>query len=213
MKRILITVAVLGCRARAEQSEETFGADFPSMSACLTSIETHSGQALDVITDTPEQVSGRLSNDKFFSCTLRVTGTRGIFFEARYTATKDNVRPAVRTAEDDVIDRQMENEVLGELGSPDAPDWAEIGIPSDSSAKHYLLKRSGSKQRPVFTTKRVSKGGVLYAKREFDCAARTWRYLGEGETKQEMASTLADMKMSPLVDGSIADVYWGVACR
>lgn len=87
-----------------------------------------------------------------------------------------------------------------------------ISVPTDASARYYLLKRSGTSTRPILVTKRVGSSGTSYSRREFDCAAHTFRYLGDGDSIEEMNASTPDAEMSPLVDGSISDYIGRVAC-
>lgn len=86
-------------------------------------------------------------------------------------------------------------------------------IPSDPKATFYELERSGTKSKPVLFTKRVGPSGTTYSKRVFDCGNHTFKYLGSGETPQQMEQSKADAEMHELVEGSIADVIWHRACR
>jgi hypothetical protein len=87
-----------------------------------------------------------------------------------------------------------------------------VVVPSDPKATYYILKREGTPKRPIVTTKRVGPSGTSFAKRESDCAKRTWRYLADGDTLADLDSAKPDEKMGPLVEGSIADVMWHHAC-
>jgi hypothetical protein len=86
-------------------------------------------------------------------------------------------------------------------------------IPSDSKAKYFVLERGGTPDKPTLVTTRVGPSGTSYSKRLFDCRARTWKYLGDGDSLEEMRGAKPDAKMGPLVEGSIADYMWKEACR
>jgi hypothetical protein len=104
----------------------------------------------------------------------------------------------------------------GERGTSNTPDKSEgerVDVPSDPKATYYVLERTGDNDHPVETTKRVGPSGDGYARREFDCQNRTWRYLAEGDTMEELAASKKSDQMGPLVDGSIADVMWHHACH
>jgi len=88
----------------------------------------------------------------------------------------------------------------------------EVPIPSDPKAKYFVLERGGTKVNPTLTTKRVGSSGTSYSQRMFDCAARTVKYLGTGDTLEAMKKSKPDPKMAPLVDGSIAWYLWRHAC-
>jgi hypothetical protein len=56
--------------------------------------------------------------------------------------------------------------------------------------------------------------GVSYARREIDCAAMTFRYLGEGDTLEQANSDSPNPgDMGMLTDGSISDVISEYACQ
>ncbi len=63
---------------------EMMGAQFGTMAACLSGIETSSGQKLKIVTDKPHEVSGFLSNEKGFACQTKESGTKGTYFEGWY---------------------------------------------------------------------------------------------------------------------------------
>ena len=88
-----------------------------------------------------------------------------------------------------------------------------LAVPSDSKAKYFVIERGGTADNPTLVTKRVGPSGTSYSKRQFDCRARTWKYLGDGETVDEMKRSKPDKNMAPLVSGSIADYLWRDACK
>ena len=60
-------------------------AQFPSMSACLEAVRTVTGSDLNIATDKPDRVSGRLSQtNQPFMCTKKETGSLGTFYEAMF---------------------------------------------------------------------------------------------------------------------------------
>lgn len=93
-------------------------------------------------------------------------------------------------------------------------DGEKVVVPSDPKATYFILDRAGTTERPIVTTKRIGPSGTSYTRRECDCNNRTWRYLAEGDTLEELeASPKPNEPMGPLVEGSIADVMWQHACR
>lgn len=66
---------------------------------------------------------------------------------------------------------------------------------------------------PTLTTKRVGSSGTNYSKRLFDCKAGLTKYLGTGDTIDEMNKSMPDPQMSELVQGSIAFYQWKYACK
>lgn len=65
-------------------ASEVMGAQFRTMTACLSGIEKSSGQKLKVVTDKPHEVSGLLSNGNGFGCQKKESGTKGTYFEGWY---------------------------------------------------------------------------------------------------------------------------------
>lgn len=84
-----------------------------------------------------------------------------------------------------------------------------LPIPSDSKAQYFVLERGGSKKMPTMVTKRV---GISYSKRIFDCEAGTVKYLGTGDSLEEMAASKPGPYMAPLVEGSTAFYQWRHVC-
>lgn len=68
-------------------SSEVMSAKFGSLSQCLSSIRSNSGLEPKPVTDTPQEVSGFLgSTTRGFACTMRSTGTQGVYWEGWYQA-------------------------------------------------------------------------------------------------------------------------------
>ncbi len=86
-------------------------------------------------------------------------------------------------------------------------------VPSDSKATFTVLERSGSGNERTITTKRVGSSGTSYSRRLYNCADRTVKYLGSGETLEQMNASQPDPRMGPIVSGSIADYVGDEACR
>jgi len=72
-----------------------------------------------------------------------------------------------------------------------------ILIPSDASAQYSILERGGTPSMPTLLTRRVGPSGSSYSKRVFDCSSRTVKYLGNGDTLEELAASTPDPKMGP----------------
>lgn len=85
-------------------------------------------------------------------------------------------------------------------------------IESDPAATYYNLEFGGSGALRTIVTKREGKSGTSYAKREIDCNARTFRYLGEGDTLAEAKRTKGNFPMGPLTDRSISSYVADQAC-
>jgi hypothetical protein len=87
------------------------------------------------------------------------------------------------------------------LGSQDE----EISVPSDSGAQYKLISwnalPNGNREAVTF---RHGPSGDSYARREIDCSAMTFRYLGEGTTLSEASVDHADASMGALTPESIS---------
>jgi hypothetical protein len=88
-----------------------------------------------------------------------------------------------------------------------------INVPSDSKAQFSALEKSGSQAKRSITTKRTGPSGTSYSKRLYNCVENTVKYLGTGDSLAEMAASKADLKMSPIVAGSIAYFVGLEACK
>lgn len=63
-------------------------------------------------------------------------------------------------------------------------------------------------------TRRDGPSGTSFARREIDCNAMTFRYLGEGDTREELTKEGYNVgKMSELTEGSISTEVSNYACR
>lgn len=87
-----------------------------------------------------------------------------------------------------------------------------IDIHTDLEGQYYLVEQGGSPGRPVLLVKRIAPGITHYVKREIDCGARTVRYLGEGESLDEIANAEPDPEVQPVEKGSIADQLRRLVC-
>lgn len=61
-------------------------------------------------------------------------------------------------------------------------------VPSDTKASYYLTEVSSLGGNLSIVTKRLGPIGQSFSKREIDCSANMFRYLGDGETLEEMNS-------------------------
>lgn len=90
---------------------------------------------------------------------------------------------------------------------------ATLHVPSDPKAAYTILARDTSGNERTITTKRVGSSGTSYSRRLYNCADRTVKYLGSGETLEQMKASQPDPRMGPIVSGSIADYVGSEACR
>ena len=96
---------------------------------------------------------------------------------------------------------------------PAAAVAASLSVSSDSKATYTVLDRDTSGNERSITTKRVGSSGTSYSRRLYNCAERTVKYLGSGETLEQMNASQPDPRMGPIVSGSIADYVGAEACR
>ena len=87
-------------------------------------------------------------------------------------------------------------------------------VASDSRARYFLLGVvPGKRGNIIATTRREGPSGITFARREINCSAQTYRYLGEGDNvKQTYRPNYSVGEMSDLDDGSISDVVVKFAC-
>lgn len=90
---------------------------------------------------------------------------------------------------------------------PSIPVW------SDSKAS-YTDEGSGELDNGNLwiITRRDGPSGVSFSKREIDCRAETFRYLGEGDTRESISAT-ADVNMGQLTESSISTLVSDYACK
>ncbi|MEB7893394.1 hypothetical protein NGK65_06550 [Serratia ureilytica] len=89
----------------------------------------------------------------------------------------------------------------------------KISIPTDSKAVYTVLGKGERDGLKTIITKREGSSGVSYSERAYDCVNRTVKYLGDGETLEQMKSSHADSNMSEIVPESIADYVGNEACK
>jgi hypothetical protein len=96
----------------------------------------------------------------------------------------------------------------GEGGEP-------VPVPSDPRARYWLLDWSRmSNGNLEVLTRRSGPSGVSYARREIDCGAMTFRYLGEGDSVAEARQDSPNPGgMGELVGGSISTEVSQFVCR
>ncbi|MGP2486914.1 hypothetical protein ACTUTK_06970 [Pantoea ananatis] len=88
-----------------------------------------------------------------------------------------------------------------------------ISIPTDTRARYTILDKVKKGSSATITTKREGPSGVSFSKRLYNCSAWTVKYLGDGETIEQMKSSKPDQNMSTIVENSIADYLGKQACR
>jgi hypothetical protein len=88
-----------------------------------------------------------------------------------------------------------------------------IAVPTDPSAQYTVLKVGGKHQNRSIVTKRTGPSGTSYSKRLYDCSAGNVKYLGSGDTLEEMRRSRPEPQMAPVVPRSIADYVGRAACE
>ncbi len=87
-----------------------------------------------------------------------------------------------------------------------------LAIQTDLEGQYFLVEKGGTLTMPTLLVKRVAPYGTHFVKREFDCEARTQRYLGEGDSSEALAASEPDKQMTAIKAGSIADQLLQYAC-
>lgn len=95
-----------------------------------------------------------------------------------------------------------------------ALEGVSIPVESDPRAKYQLVSWSGMPNgHREALTRRDGTSGTSYARREIDCAGRRFRYLGEGDTREEAEAAAPDPgRMAELVPGSISSEVSDFVC-
>ncbi|WP_040903933.1 hypothetical protein [Yokenella regensburgei] len=88
-----------------------------------------------------------------------------------------------------------------------------VSVPTDTKASYTILDKTRNGDIATITTKREGPSGVSYSKRQYDCNAWTVKYLGDGESIEQMNSSAPDPNMAPIVDRSIAYYIGQKACQ
>lgn len=190
---ITLALALFGCG----EASQVMQAEFSTMEECLAFVRSSTGLALDPMTDRPDKVTGFLGSTKRnFACTQETSGTKGTYVEGWYDVDKDAQKPIASAA-----------------ASAVKSEGTLLAVPSDPKAQYFVFERGGTLTRPTIVTKRVGPSGTSFSRREFDCSARTVRYLGTGDSISEMNAGSPAPAMAPVVAGAIADYVGRAACK
>lgn len=103
--------------------------------------------------------------------------------------------------------------VVMALMSFSAMSATTVSIPTDSKAKYTIIDKTTNGTMATITTMREGPSGVSYSQRLYDCAAWTVKYLGDGDTLEQMKASKPDESMSSIVDNSIAYYIGQRACK
>ena len=87
-----------------------------------------------------------------------------------------------------------------------------LDIKTDLDAAYFLVEKGGTDNNPTLVVKRTGPGDLYYTKREFDCAAHTVRYLGEGATLEAMEGSKPVKDAYPIGADSIPDQLYRLVC-
>jgi hypothetical protein len=93
-----------------------------------------------------------------------------------------------------------------------ADDAMPLDIKTDLDAAYFLIEKGGTDNNPTVVVKRTGPGDLYYTKREFDCAAHTVRYLGEGATLEAMENAEPATDAHPLKADSIPEQLSRLVC-
>ena len=88
-----------------------------------------------------------------------------------------------------------------------------VYVPTDTKASYTILDKTRDGSMATITTERKGPSGTSYSKRLYDCTAGTVKYLGDGETIEQMNNSAPDPNMAPRVDRSIACYIGQKACQ
>jgi hypothetical protein len=124
-----------------------------------------------------------------------------------------------RPSSDDSMAVEATNNALDGVVSPTKvageTESVSISVPSDPGATYRLISRSRLRNGNLeAVTRRDGRSGTSFTRREIDCGAMTFRYLGEGDT---LAQALADGpnpgEMAELTTESISTYVSEFVCR
>jgi hypothetical protein len=97
------------------------------------------------------------------------------------------------------------------------PGLAEVeiplNVPSDSTARYFILEKGGKGALRTIVTKRVGSSGTSYSTRLYNCVDNTVKYLGTGDSLEAMRKSYPDPNMGSVIQGSIAYYVANEACR
>lgn len=88
-----------------------------------------------------------------------------------------------------------------------------LSVPSDTKAQYFVLERDTKGNERKITTKRVGPSGIGYSQRLVNCSAGTSKYLGDGETREEMKESRPEGEMTQLTQGSVSFYVAKAACK
>lgn len=88
-----------------------------------------------------------------------------------------------------------------------------LPVPRDSKAAYFRLEKGEKPGESTLLTKRVGPSGTSYARNVFNCAAGTTKYLGTGDTLEDLKASKSESTPYTLVERSVAWYQAQYACR
>lgn len=112
-------------------------------------------------------------------------------------------------------DRDMKKALFALLAlmSFSAVSATTFSITTDLKAKYTIIDKNLNGSMATITTMREGPSGTSYSQRLYDCTSWTVKYLGDGDTLEQMKASKPDEGMSPIVDNSIAYYIGQQACK
>ena len=88
-----------------------------------------------------------------------------------------------------------------------------LKVPADPYASYEVIDINQRSDGMIeIVTKRTGKSGTSYSKRLVNCQNQTAKYLGDGDTLEQMEKSKASPRMGPLVEGSSTHAAAMYAC-
>ncbi|MGF6593631.1 hypothetical protein [Pseudomonas sp. 2835] len=82
----------------------------------------------------------------------------------------------------------------------------------DHDARYSIVSVAGDASQRTVITQRVGVSGTSYSARQFDCTARTVRFLGSGTSLEDLQHAEADNEPTPIFKGSLARAISHAVC-
>jgi hypothetical protein len=89
-----------------------------------------------------------------------------------------------------------------------------VVVPTDSKARYAIIDvKSVDVEHIEVISRRDGPSGTSFAKRLVNCKEATFKYLAEGDTMVDLASSKPDETMAELTEGSISAYISMYACQ
>ncbi|ROL63048.1 hypothetical protein [Pseudomonas vranovensis] len=82
----------------------------------------------------------------------------------------------------------------------------------DQDARYSIVSVSGDPSQRTVITQRVGISGTSYSARQFDCTARTVRFMGSGASLEDLQHAEADNELTPIFKGSLSRAISQAVC-